>query len=587
MKCRRHYWISLLISFFLCCDGLFLLPLQSKTSVVLIFEDLDHVSTCDFKEPILSSIESRSMSTRQVELTQMDQRIVHAQTCINLLETHQVPRSTLALIPMDPFYTSEDQWNLTWINTQDIWDHTLGSNNVIVAVIDTGVNTQSPIVDFNVGTIILGASFLDGQIKEDTSLSEFSYDGGSHGTAVASLIASAMNDKGLVGIAPNVKIMPLKVIKDATTIDESVTANNSDIAAAIRWAVDHGADIINLSLGGPADPDTQSAVQYAAAQGVLMVAASGNNSNNALETYYDVAYPAAYPEVIAVGSVKMNHGVSDFSNIAGTGIDLSAYGEQILLPWVASGVYGYASGTSFSAPTVSGVLALILSLYPDLSRSEVTAILLSGVSDVKNEKSAAGWDSGTGYGVVNAYHWLPFAIDFVEYHDENKDFDTAAFLNEPVTESLRPILDVDYFSFTINESKDIVITAQTEDIQDLVLQLYDGSRNPMMKVDEAGSGGTEMISVHDLSPGTYYLSVNDFAGRAYASNYTLSLSSQLLGDLNASGNITTTDLVQLRQYLAGLITLNSSGQINADLNKDGHLSITDLVLLRRMLAGLE
>jgi len=727
---------------------------DSTTTLALVYHEFASVLNCRLQEPILSQIPKINQVTIEVLSTELDQKIATYSQCQGITEVYAVKDFTISMIPVDPFYASGKQWNLSDIDLQEAWDITTGSPEVIVAVIDTGVSTNSPYTDFGSDGVLLGASIINGITLEDTTVSQYSYDGGSHGTAVASLISANMNSDGLTGIAPDVKILPLKVFKDAAYKGEQVSALGTDIASAILWATDHGADIINMSIGGSADSATQSAIAYAYDHGVILVAASGNNANNSAEIYVDVSYPAAYPEVIAVGSLTPSRTVSNFTNVAGTGLDLSAYGESIYLPWVAYDNYYYLSGTSFSSPTVAGILALMISVNPDLTPDEAKAILLSGVVDITENIYSPGWDVWSGYGMVNALNALNQAIDYADYHDVNTDFASAEFIygHHAYSNQLRPALDQDYFRFTLYETDDVTITLSTESIQDLMFTVYNENQSVLISVDDNSSAETETVTLSQLAPGSYLVYVTDFAGRGYLSDYqievdyassipplisamtsegaladgqgtllevqltiieslyhsvtvtkddieipfpqnalfsdygsyvvtvddvlndpvtfsfsiipplvyqphliaqvngsgaTLTLSVNgiiipnesdveqgtvitiqidlqpryrlyqwnvngviqtsilpetitvtysaktivvecgLMGDLNLNDAVSTTDLVVLRRYLAGLDPLSSKGLFNADINLDGALSTTDLVQLRRFLAGLE
>ena len=497
--------------------------IDSTTTLALIYHEPTSVFKCDIQESITMDLTEINLVTIQVSSSQRDQKISTYSQCDGITKVYEVSDSSLALVPPDPFYTQGKQFNLSGIDLQSAWDITTGSPEVIVAVIDTGVKSSSELTDFGSDGLVLGASIINGITREDTLIGEYSYDGGAHGTAVASLIAANMNTTGLTGVAPGVKIMPLKVFRDAASSADVVTAQNTDIAAAILWAVDHGADIINMSLGGSSDPATQSAVQVAYDQGVILVAASGNNSTNASGLYHEVSFPAAYPEVIAVGSLSSTQDVSNFSNNAGTGIDLSAYGERIYLPWLFANTYGYVSGTSFSSPTVAGVLALMKSVDPSLTPLEAKVVLLSGVTDIVKTGYAPGWDDWTGYGMVNAANALAQAQDFLTYADTNFNASSAEFIygKHAYTSVLKPALDVDYFKFTLLEPDNVTVTLSTQSILDLTFQVLDADQSVLSTIDDGGSGVTETVTLNALPKGSYYVKVTDFAGRAYTQPYTV------------------------------------------------------------------
>jgi thermitase len=286
--------------------------------------------------------------------------------------------------PNDPLYDS--QYALQRINATAAWSVTKGDPNLIVAVIDTGVDANHPDLQ---GKLVKGYDFLDNDATPEDTVG--------HGTFVASLIAATGNDKnGITGVAPNVKIMPLRVL------DES-GGNSLTIARAIRYAVDNGAKVINLSVGGPYPSQAvRQATDYAISKGVVVVAASGNDGNqrNAVE------YPASFPNVISVAATNSSNKVASFSthnsgvNVAAPGVNvLGARSSQntICRPYQAT-AYCFASGTSFSAPYVSGTAALVLSVNPKLTPQQVDDILEKTATDL----GTSGSDDYYGAGLINA-----------------------------------------------------------------------------------------------------------------------------------------------------------------------------------------
>jgi type VII secretion-associated serine protease mycosin len=313
-------------------------------------------------------------------------------------------RVRASYIPTDPQHQS--QYGNNALRLPKAWDVARGKG-VIVAVIDTGVDLGHPDLREN---LVSGISFVNqvevedwenpGQTVVEPFANKGPLDDHGHGTHVAGTIAAAMNGVGVVGAAPNAKIMPIKVLSYTRS------GFGSDVAAGIVWAVEHGAKVINLSLGvyGGSKP-VERAVRYALTKGAVVVAAMGNDREDSyLEYGIHPSYPAALPGVIAVGATDDRDQTASFSN-AGKWISVSAPGVDILsttptyevsdpLPYE----YGAMSGTSMSTPYVSGVAALLLSLYPQMTPAQVKARLESTADDV----GLPGFDTFTGHGRINA-----------------------------------------------------------------------------------------------------------------------------------------------------------------------------------------
>ncbi|MFJ7729594.1 S8 family serine peptidase [Neobacillus sp. NPDC097160] len=275
-------------------------------------------------------------------------------------------------IPKDPGFSK--QWFHQTINTPSAWDQTKGSSSVTVAVIDGSVDTSHPDLKDRIVAPYDMARHMSSLNYPDE-----------HGTHVAGIIAAGIdNGIGGAGVAPQVNIMPINVfIGDY--------GDTSDLIAGIDYAINHHAQIINMSLG-----DYQysylldRAVQNAYRNGIIIVAAAGN------EGVRNPSYPAAYDNVISVSSVSANNHFSDFSNYGST-IDIAAPGDNIYST-IPGGTFDYMSGTSMASPVVAGVAALVLSQNPDLTAKQVVDSLLYSADDL----GPAGRDDDYGYGLVNA-----------------------------------------------------------------------------------------------------------------------------------------------------------------------------------------
>jgi subtilisin family serine protease/plastocyanin len=303
--------------------------------------------------------------------------------------------SAISFTPDDPLY-SLSQWGVKRINADTAWDFTLGTHNVTVAVLDTGIDYTHDDISQNMwkdGSGHYGYDFwnddadpMDDNINGYESGVWMPYVNIFHGTHVAGVVGADINNAiGIAGTA-QCKLMAVKVMND------SGEGTDATVAQGMIWAVDHGAQIITMSLG--VDSQTlalTNAVHYASAHGVVLVAAAGN------EGLSSISYPAAYPEVIAVGaSDKLDHRAS-FSNY-GSNLEVMAPGVQI---WSAKpgDAYQELSGTSTATPFVAGVTALMLSINPALTAAQIRTVL----NETADDLGTTGWDMLTGWGMVDAH----------------------------------------------------------------------------------------------------------------------------------------------------------------------------------------
>lgn len=279
------------------------------------------------------------------------------------------PRLYLASTPVLP--EPNDPYWRSWYgairgNLRAAYGVTTGSPTVTIAVVDTGVAPMTELA----GRLLPGHSvFADVPPNTDP-------DG--HGTMAAQVAAGAVNNRwSAAGTCPGCRILPVNVFPA-----DSSSTPSSAVAQGVEWAADNGADIINLSLGGPApSPALQRAVNYAMAKGVVVVASAGNDGQVACSTPSSTrcatapSYPAAYDGVLSVAASTNNGDLYSWSS-RWTGVDVAAPGSNIVeLPGPVSGQIVWYQGTSSAAPFVSGVLGLYLSLYPDADPAEVMAAL--------------------------------------------------------------------------------------------------------------------------------------------------------------------------------------------------------------------
>ncbi|WP_426403259.1 type VII secretion-associated serine protease mycosin [Streptomyces sp. R-07] len=284
------------------------------------------------------------------------------------------------------------QWGLEALHTTEAWRTTKGKG-VTVAVLDTGVDADHPDL---AGSVLTGRDLVGfGASRGDRAWAR-------HGTAMAGIIAGHGHgpgaQDGVLGVAPDVRIMPVRVILESTdkARDKARKTRGTALAEGIRWAADHGADVINLSLGDDsksAHPDAgeDAAVQYALAKGVSVVASAGNGG----EKGDHISYPAAYPGVIAVAAVDRYGTHASFSTRRWYAT-VSAPGDDIVIADPDRRYYeGW--GTSAAAAFVSGAVALVRSAHPDLTPAQVKRLLIA----TARNRPKGGRSDAKGYGTVD------------------------------------------------------------------------------------------------------------------------------------------------------------------------------------------
>ncbi|MBX2998132.1 MAG: S8 family serine peptidase [Caldilineaceae bacterium] len=301
--------------------------------------------------------------------------------------TGRVGTAAQGTIPASPIQVNDPDFNnsmrvyapalidLTWA-----WRFSMGNPAIVLAVVDSGVNALHP--DLN-GRVLAGYDFVN---KDDDP-----QDDHGHGTHIAGIIAAVANNGiGSAGICPLCSILPVKVL------DASNTGTWANVAAGIVYAVDNGAHVINLSLGGSSNTQViQDAISYAAAHGVLVVAAAGNSRSD------DYFYPAALEDVLAVSATRQDDTRWSLSNF-GDWIDVTAPGYAIFSTYHALdnfyNGYTFMSGTSMAAPHVVGLAGLLLSQQPARTSADLRRLILESATDL----GEPGRDIYFGAGRINA-----------------------------------------------------------------------------------------------------------------------------------------------------------------------------------------
>lgn len=284
-------------------------------------------------------------------------------------------------LPNDPaLQDSSKTYAPNTLELAGAWDFTTGDENVLIAVLDTGINRQH--VEF-AGRVLPGYDF----INDDADPA----DDHGHGTHVAGTIAAAIdNGHGGAGVCPECRLLPVKVL------DENNLGAWSTVAEGLLYAAEQGADIINLSLGGPQQSQTLTeAIRYVQEQGVLVVAAAGNAGGSS------PFYPAALDDVLAVGATNEDDEIWYLSN-TGVYVDVVAPGYMVYSTSINGDTpnngYSYMTGTSMAAPHVSGLAGLLLS--QDLTRT--AAELARAIAESTLDLGEPGWDPIFGFGRIHA-----------------------------------------------------------------------------------------------------------------------------------------------------------------------------------------
>ncbi|WP_413168108.1 S8 family serine peptidase [Capilliphycus salinus ALCB114379] len=269
-------------------------------------------------------------------------------------------------------------WGVEWVNAPEVWAQGYTGENITVAVVDTGVDYTHPDLANNIW--INPGEIADNGIDDDdngyiddirgwnfSDSNNDPMDLNAHGTHVAGTIAAINNDSAVTGIAPDATIMPVQVFGagDYETSDA--------IANGVRYAVDNGADVINLSLGSTSpDEIVEEALQYAHEQGVVVAMAAGNDSSS--EPDFPARYACDFG--IAVGAIEITNGLAEFSNESGILLDYVVAPGVEIYSTTPGNQHAFLNGTSMATPHVAGIAALMLSANPNLTPTQVEDILV-------------------------------------------------------------------------------------------------------------------------------------------------------------------------------------------------------------------
>ncbi len=301
------------------------------------------------------------------------------------LTIHNFPPSPL--LPNDPSYSK--QWALEKVDAPRGWNYSTGKD-ILIAIIDTGADLDHPDLADKVRIDI------DWDFVSDVGVADDNY---GHGTHVAGIAAAATdNETGVAGLGWEAMILPLNVI------DDNGDGEDADLADAIKYAADNGADVINMSLGGVTSPCcscpsiVQEAVDYAYAKGIVLVASSGNHGGS--DGPNAEMFPANCEHVLGIAATTSNDAIASYSNY-GNHVSVAAPGSSIYSTLMGGG-YGNKNGTSMATPYVAGLAALLRARFPSYTPDQVASAILDNAEDL----GATGWDEYYGCGRIDAFQAL-------------------------------------------------------------------------------------------------------------------------------------------------------------------------------------
>jgi len=481
---------------------------------------LAELGTPEAAMPEVVSTEGRPVAEVVAEL-QVDPAVVYAEP--NYVTRLAVDEVSTAVAVNDP--KTLPQYSLDRMRVRDAWAHATGSTRT-VAVLDTGIEFGHPDL---VGRTVPGHDFVsnDGDARDDNG----------HGTWVSGIIGANTNEGiGMAGISWSDRIMPVKIM------NANGTGDTSDLTAGIIWATDHGATIINMSVGGfPSSQYVHDAVRYAWNRGVVLIGAAGNNAVSG------PFFPASYPEVVSVSATQVDDEFTHWSNY-GADVDVSAPGASILTTnciackpiehdLTGDHQYTYISGTSFAAPNVAGVVALIWDRYPAMTNAEVVNRLKTTADDL----GYAGWDARYGLGRVNAERAVggtPPVIalggdDALETNDTLAAAKAIA-IGTTVRPNIYPAGDVDVFAVDVPRAGRLDISvAPVHDNRawpwnksslavDSVLNVYHANGSHIVTVDGADPTATDRASITMAGAGRILVRVHNYMPNGNRAAYAVS-----------------------------------------------------------------
>ena len=425
--------------------------------------------------------------------------------------------------PNDPLYSSYQAEYLTGAGFGRAWDSgAKAASTQKIAVIDTGVDLDHPdlVASLLPGTDVFGPTGDSNPQDEDP-------DG--HGTMVAGMAAATTdNGIGIAGASWGAKIIPIRALGLITEDGETfIGGNDSDIAEGITWAVDNGATVVNLSLGGAGtSPALDAAVDYAVDRNVVVVAASGNDGMNA------EFFPAAHPRALAVGASDAQGALLSFSNY-GPWVDIVAPGRRIAgTNSNTANPYMAGAGTSYASPLVSGAAAIVRTKNPSWTALQVVTHLQATAAD----RGPAGLDDYYGWGFLDVARAVgatptsdlpPQGVDSAEPNDVPA---RAVALTTTANAQIGPEGDEDWYRVDVTGSTTLTITVTPAAdtftdrfAMDAVVHVYGPSGADVGSSDRTLADQPETLTVNATTTGAYLVRVFNFHASVSPGTYSITV----------------------------------------------------------------